>query len=53
MKSITDWKRVRTITEKEIRAAASSDPDSPLLTKADLKKFKRVQSLKTQENPQQ
>jgi uncharacterized protein (DUF4415 family) len=27
----TDWDRVRAMTEKEIEAAAASDPDAPLL----------------------
>lgn len=42
MKSKTDWKRVKSMTEKEIIAAAKSDPDAKPLTAAQLKKFKRV-----------
>ncbi len=43
MKSKTDWKKLKAMTEKEIMAAAKSDPDAQPLTAAQLKKFKRVQ----------
>lgn len=46
MKSRTDWKRVKSMTNKEISAAAKSDPDAQLLTTAQLKKFKRVQPVR-------
>ena len=46
MKGRTDWKKVKSMTEKEILAAAKSDPDAQLLTATQLKKFKRVQSPK-------
>jgi putative transcriptional regulator len=42
MKSKTDWKKVKSLTEKEITVAAKLDPDAPLLTTTQLKKFKRV-----------
>lgn len=41
-KSLTNWDRLRNMTEEEIEAAANSDPDCPLLTDAELKQFKRV-----------
>lgn len=43
MKSKTNWKKLKSMTEKEIIAAAKSDPDAQPLTAAQLKKFKRVQ----------
>lgn len=46
MKGNTDWKRVNSMTEKEVMAAAKSDPDARPLTAAQLKKFKRVQAPK-------
>lgn len=46
MSSKTDWKRVKGMTEKEVVAAAKSDPDAKLLSTVQLKKFKRVQSPK-------
>jgi putative transcriptional regulator len=46
MKSRTDWKKVKSMTEKEITSAAKSDPDAQLLTDEELKKFKRVQPAK-------
>jgi putative transcriptional regulator len=44
--SKTDWARVKSMTEKEIVAAAKSDPDAKPLTKMQLKKFKRVHTPK-------
>lgn len=32
-KGKTDWKKVKSLSEKEIEAAAESDPDSPVWTK--------------------
>ena len=46
MKSKTDWKKVKAMTEKDIATAANSDPDARLLTAAQLKKFKRVEPPK-------
>lgn len=40
--SKTNWTKVKTLTEKEIVSAARSDSDAKLLTKAELKKFTRV-----------
>ena len=42
----TNWNRVKAITEKEIIAAAKSDPDAKPLSKVELKQFKRVHSPK-------
>ncbi len=38
----TNWEKVKSLTEKQIIAAAKSDTDAKPLTKAQLKKFKRV-----------
>lgn len=38
----TNWKKVKSLTEKQIIAAAKSDPDAKPLTRAQLNKFKRV-----------
>jgi putative transcriptional regulator len=46
VKSKTDWKRVKLLTEREIVTAAKSDADAQPLTTAQLKKFKRVQPTK-------
>jgi uncharacterized protein (DUF4415 family) len=35
MKDLTDWKRVRAMTEEDIERAAAGDPDAPMTTKAD------------------
>jgi putative transcriptional regulator len=40
--SKTNWIQVRSMTDKEIIAAAKSDPDAKPLTTAQLKKFKKV-----------
>jgi len=42
MNDKSDWERLEKMTEKDIEEAANSDPDSPLLTEKELKKFKRV-----------
>ncbi|HSW69945.1 MAG TPA: NadS family protein [Gammaproteobacteria bacterium] len=42
----TNWPKVKSLTEKQIVTAAKSDPDAKPLTKADLKKFKRVHAPK-------
>ena len=41
-KDRTNWKKVKALTEKQIMAAAKSDPDNQPLTREQLKKFKRV-----------
>lgn len=38
----TDYERLKEMTEEEIEENAKSDPDAPLLTDEDLKKFKKV-----------
>lgn len=38
----TNWTKVKSLTEKQIIQAARSDPDAKPLSKAQLKKFKRV-----------
>jgi len=38
----TDYKRLENMTEDEIEENAKNDPDAPLLSDEDLKKFKRV-----------
>ena len=47
MKGKTNWKKVKSLSEKEIISAAKSDPDAKLLTRLQLKKFKRVTPPKT------
>ncbi len=42
MKDLTDYERVRNMTEEEIEKNAESDPDAPLQSEEDLKRFKRV-----------
>lgn len=41
-KGKTNWSKVKSLTEKQVVSAAKSDPDAKLLTRAQLKKFKRV-----------
>jgi len=38
----TDYDRLEKMTEEEIEDNARSDPDAPLLSDKDLKRFKRV-----------
>jgi hypothetical protein len=38
----TDYERLKKMTEDEIEENAKDDPDAPLLTDEDLKKFKKV-----------
>jgi len=45
-KGKTDWEAVNLMTEKEINAAAASDPDALPLTKVELQQFKRVNPTK-------
>lgn len=42
MKDKTDYDRVKNMPEEEVRNNAKSDPDAPLQSESDLKKFKRV-----------
>ncbi|OGT64702.1 MAG: hypothetical protein A3J38_01975 [Gammaproteobacteria bacterium RIFCSPHIGHO2_12_FULL_45_9] len=46
MKSRTDWKKIKSMTEKEIMVAARADADAQPLTEGKLKKFKRVYPAK-------
>lgn len=46
-KGLTDWDKVRRLTEKQIAASARSDKDAPLCTKAQLKRFHRVHPPKS------
>lgn len=41
-KGKTDYERLKNMTEKEIEDNAKNDPDSPLLSEEELKKFKKV-----------
>jgi len=44
LKDRTDYARVKRMTEDEIRRNAESDPDAPLQSDEDLKRFERVKS---------
>lgn len=46
----TDYDRLKKMTEREIEENAKSDPDAPLLSDEDLKKFKRVNPKKEKKN---
>jgi hypothetical protein len=46
----TDYDRLKKFTEKEIEENAASDPDAPLLSDEDLKKFKRVNPKTEKDN---
>lgn len=48
-KGKTNWHKVKSLTEKQVIAAAKSDSDAKPLTKAQLKKFKRVNPPKEKE----
>jgi len=43
---LTDYERLEQMTEAEIEENAKNDPDAPLLSEEDLKKFKRVNPSK-------
>jgi hypothetical protein len=38
----TDYERLKKMSEEEIEKNAESDPDAPLLTDEELKKFKHI-----------
>ncbi|WP_445354922.1 hypothetical protein ACJJI5_18790 [Microbulbifer sp. EKSA008] len=40
LKDLTDYERVKNMTEEEIRENAKSDPDAPLQSETDLENFK-------------
>lgn len=42
----TNWSKVKSLTERQVVSAAKSDPDAKPLTRAQLKKFKRVNPAK-------
>lgn len=42
----TDYERLKKMTEGEIEENAKDDPDAPLLTDEELKKFKKVKNSK-------
>ena len=42
----TDYERLKKMTEGEIEKNAKDDPDAPLLTDEELKKFKKVKKSK-------
>ncbi len=46
-KGQTDWEHVDALTEEETNEAASSDPENPPLTEAQLKQFRRVPDVKS------
>lgn len=46
----TDYDRLKRMTEKEIEENAESDPDAPLLSDEELKRFKRVMPKKDKRN---
>jgi hypothetical protein len=39
---LTDWERLRTMTEEEIEAGAASDPDNPPWTREDFERARVV-----------
>ena len=43
-KGKTAWRKIKSMTERQIKQAAKSDTDALLLTGAQLRKFKRVRS---------
>lgn len=43
----TDWKKVRGLSDEQIRDAAATDPDAPILTDRELSEFKRVPDVKS------
>jgi hypothetical protein len=42
----TDYERLKNMTEEEIEKNAQNDPDAPLQSEEDLKRFKRVHPKK-------
>jgi len=42
MKGLTDWKRLRAMTDEDIERAAANDPDCPMTTAADWKNARVV-----------
>lgn len=46
-KGLTNWDKVRRLTEKQIASSARRDKDAPLCTRAELKLFRRVHPPKS------
>ena len=46
MQDLTDYDRVRNMSEDEIKKNAELDPDAPLQSEEDLERFKRVKHPK-------
>ncbi len=46
MEDLTDYERVNSMSEEEIKKNAESDPDAPLQSEEDLKKFRRVKKTR-------
>lgn len=46
LKGKTQWSKIKAMTESQVKKAAKSDPDAPLLSAAQLKKFKRVRPVR-------
>lgn len=44
MKDLTDYDRVSTMSDDEIKKNAELDPDAPLQSEEDLERFKRVKT---------
>ena len=45
LKGKTNWKKVKALSEGQIKKAARSDPDAQLLSPEELKRFKRVKPV--------
>ena len=43
-RDLTDWERVRGMTEDEVEAAAASDPDNPPWTEEDFRRARAVRA---------
>lgn len=43
----TDWEKVQSLSDEQIRDAAATDPDAPILTDRELSEFKRVPDVKS------
>lgn len=50
LQDLTDYERLKKMTEKELEEAAKSDPDVPHFSEEDLKKFQRVKRNRNSHN---
>jgi hypothetical protein len=50
IQDLTDYERLKKMTEKELEEAVKSDPDVPHLSEEDLKKFQRVERSRSSKN---